>query len=391
MKRIHICLVAHFAYGAMVGGKTGHIGGVERQTSLMARWLAANGYQVSMLTWDEGQPNAEEVDGVRVHTICRQDAGVWGLRFFHPRWTGLIRAMRAADAEVYYHNCAEYVTGQIALWCGRHNRGFVYSVANDPECDPSLPDVRGARVKMLYRYGLRHADRIISQTTKQQGMLRQGFGLDSTVIPMPCPSPTDVSLPPHVAREPDARRILWIARICEQKRPDLFLDLAEACPDLQFDFVGPVDNRLTYSVAQRDRARSIPNVTVHGAVERDRVAEFYRKALCLCSTSDFEGFPNTFLEAWSHGLPIVSTFDPDGLIARHGLGVVGTDCQMLAAGIRSLLNSSTQREETSQAARAYFRRTHAIETVMPQFEAVLREVVAGRSRQRLGTEGAECT
>lgn len=36
----HICLVAHFAYGALAGGEHGHIGGVERQTSLMAKWLA---------------------------------------------------------------------------------------------------------------------------------------------------------------------------------------------------------------------------------------------------------------------------------------------------------------------------------------------------------------
>ena len=51
-RRLSICLVAHNAAGAMFGGDQGHIGGVERQTSLMARWLAARGYGVSVLTWD---------------------------------------------------------------------------------------------------------------------------------------------------------------------------------------------------------------------------------------------------------------------------------------------------------------------------------------------------
>ena len=42
--KVNLCLVAHLAYGALTGGSAGHIGGVERQTTLMARWLAARGH-----------------------------------------------------------------------------------------------------------------------------------------------------------------------------------------------------------------------------------------------------------------------------------------------------------------------------------------------------------
>ena len=100
-----ICIISHFAYGAMTGGRSGHIGGVEWQTSLTAKWLAAKGYTVSMLTWDEGGPAEEQIDGVRVIKICKKEAGRRGLRFFHPRWSSLIQAMRRANADVYYHNC----------------------------------------------------------------------------------------------------------------------------------------------------------------------------------------------------------------------------------------------------------------------------------------------
>ena len=124
-----ICIVSHAAYGAMTGGRDGHAGGVERQTSMTARWLAARGHDVSLVVWNEGPPGDEQIDGVRVIKLCRQIGGLPGLRFLHPRWTSLWRALGRADADVYYHNCAEAITGQVAIWCRRHARPFVYSVA----------------------------------------------------------------------------------------------------------------------------------------------------------------------------------------------------------------------------------------------------------------------
>ncbi len=372
-----ICFVAHLAYGAMTGGNAGFIGGVERQTSLMARWFAARGYGVSLLTWDEGQAEEVQIDGVRVIKMCRKDAGIKGIRFFWPKWTSLAAAMKRADAEVYYQNCGEDVTGQVALWCRRHERGFVYSVANDTDCDSRLPEMRKVSERVLYRYGLKVAGEVVVQTQHQQEMLRRGFGRESVIIPMPCPGPSDADYARHEGDRNGSQRVLWIGRICEQKRPDRLLDLAEACPDLCFDLVGPGAGT-EYGDRICARARTLGNVTLHGPAVRERVSEFYRKARVMCCTSDYEGFPNTFLEAWSHGLPLVSTFDPDHLIANHHMGCVATDQQGLASGIRVLLNDSRQWQEASQAARHYYLSHHTVEAVMPKFENVFREVSSHR-------------
>ena len=121
-REFRLCFVAHNAYGAVAGGASGMIGGIERQQSLMAKWLAKRGHRVSMITWDEGQEDGVEIDGVRVFKVCRRDSGTPGLRFFWPRWTSLCAAMSRADADVYYQNCGEYVTGQVAMWCRRNHR-----------------------------------------------------------------------------------------------------------------------------------------------------------------------------------------------------------------------------------------------------------------------------
>ncbi len=364
-----ICFVAHNAYGALAGGNSGHIGGWWAADVVDGQMAGPAGYHVSMITWDEGQADVIEIDGVRVFKLCRQDVGIPGLRFFWPRWTSLNAAMKRADADVYYQNNAEAITGHVAMWCRRHGRRFIYSVASDTECETSLPRMHSRRERALYRYGLKHADSVIVQTHKQQQMLREGFGCDSTILPMPCPGPSETEYAACEQNRNGSLRVLWIGRVCEVKRPDRLLELARSCPDVHFDMVGPAgDSEYARNICER--ARTLKNVTVHGPASRDRVAEFYRRAKLLCCTSDFEGFPNTFLEAWSYGVPIVSTVDPDGLIAERGLGRVVEDTSDLIGGTCEMLRSPEQWARASKAARAYYMEHHTTEKAMVGFEQV---------------------
>ena len=161
--------------------------------------------------------------------------------------------------------------------------------------------------------------------------------------------------------------VLWIGRICQQKRPDLLLDMARKCPDLKFDLVGPfgTDEYAKYIFAN---TKNFSNITVHGAIKPDEVPGFYRKAKVMCCTSDAEGFPNSFLEAWSCGLPIVSTFDPDSLIRDRKLGIVCSNVDELEAGIRLLLKNPQQLSELSKTVRQYYLENHTVDAVMTLFE-----------------------
>ena len=225
-----VCIVSHNAYGAMRGGQSGHIGGVERQTSLLAKWLAQRGAEVSMLTWDEGGPPVEMIDHVRVIKIAPRDGCIPGMRFFHPRWTGLVKAMRTARCGRFIITIARRLAlGQIgAVRKKTSARSFFTLGQRDPDCDPALPGLKNFRDKAFYRSGLRAADRLIVQTRKQQAMLKAGFGLDAMVLPMPCPDLSESTL--EGATAPRSPRVLWIARACKQKRPDRLLDLAGSVP-----------------------------------------------------------------------------------------------------------------------------------------------------------------
>jgi glycosyltransferase involved in cell wall biosynthesis len=374
LARPRICIVSHHAFGALTGGREGHAGGVERQTAMLATWLATRGFAVSMLVWNEGQPEVTEVGGVEVIAMCARDAGWVGARFLHPRWTSLVSAMRRADAALYYHNCGEYVTGQVALWCRRRRRRFVYSVASDPECDPRLPALAHVRERLLFRYGLRHADRIIVQTERQRERLRAEWGLDGLVLPMPCVGPS----PGFEPREPDPGRpprVVWIGRISHEKRLDRLLDIARQLPGIRFEIVGAVDQGNVAMVRWTDMASTLPNVTVRGKVAREEMPAVYEGSACLVCTSDYEGFPNTFLEAWSRGVPVVSTVDPDDVIVSRGLGLVASDTAGLSEQLRRITSDRLLWRASSTNARQYFEGRHSYGAALERFEEVFREVL----------------
>ncbi|WP_299659968.1 glycosyltransferase family 4 protein [uncultured Psychromonas sp.] len=368
---LNVCLVAHFAYGAINGGSNGSIGGVERQTSLMAQWLASKGHKVSLLTWSEGSNEDEVINGVKIIKICRKDAGLPGVRFFTPRWTGLISAMKRANADVYYQNCGEYVTGQVAMWCKVNNKKFLYSLASDADAEVSLPVMRKWRERVLYRYGLKNANQILTQTAQQRALLKNGFSLDSAVMPMPCP---DKSAGKSAQFSDETFTVLWAARIHVCKRLELLLEVASELPEVNFVVGGSSAIEDEYFQMLFNKMSQLKNVSYLGMVAREEMPALYRASSLFCCTSEYEGYPNTFLEAWSHSLPIVSTFDPDNLIKNKNLGISAHSKSELIDAIKVFHDDPELWKEHSFNARDYYVNNHTVDEVMKRFEILFTQL-----------------
>ncbi|MDH5512730.1 MAG: glycosyltransferase family 4 protein [Gammaproteobacteria bacterium] len=172
--------------------------------------------------------------------------------------------------------------------------------------------------------------------------------------------------------------MLWVGRIAPVKRLELLLDVAERLPAVIFDVVGKPDAEPGYVTRVMDRARALRNVRVRGAVDPELMPEMYRSASILCCTSVYEGFPNTFLEAWSHGIPVVSTIDPDGLIASRHLGSTGGNADELATGIQRLVEAPDVWRRASADARLLFLEHFSAESAMPRFELMFAETIEGK-------------
>jgi glycosyltransferase involved in cell wall biosynthesis/ubiquinone/menaquinone biosynthesis C-methylase UbiE len=367
-----ICIVANNAYGALTGGESGHIGGVERQTALLSEWLIKHGHRVSVITWNEGGAAIEIVNGVEIIKLCKISDGLPILRFFTPRWTSLNKALAIANADIYYHNCIEYLTGQIALWCKKRHKTFIYATASDTDCRPDLINKKKIRERNLFKYGLKNASLIIAQTDKQKKLLKENFKLESVVIPMPGTPALHYDQHAIESEQFTQNKIIWVGRICEVKRLEWFVEAAEKLPDFEFEVIGPFDHKDNKYNELILKIESMPNISFLGKINKGDLHYIYKKAAVLCCTSIVEGFPNTFLEAWSYQTPVVTTFDPDNVIQKEKLGITVSNISELIEALSLIMNNVELRARYSRNALAYYTKKHSIEKVMHQYESMFK-------------------
>jgi len=329
---MHICFVSMTVYPVLHGEtKIREIGGAEVQQVQIARLLLRLGHQVSFVTLDHGQPDGEILQGCRVYKAYRPAAGLPGLRFLHPRWTGIWRALLRANADVYYTRAAGFMAGMLALLRRRRPIRYIYAGAHDSDFMPEQVQLRFARDRWLFRFGLRRADAIIVQNGVQRDLLRANYGREAAVIP------NFMDAEPLHLDAAGRTQVLWVGRLRPNKRPLLFVELARSLPDLHFTMIGPrtPGDASLYDTVEA-AAGTVANLSFMGFQPIEEVEKHFDRCRVLVSTSEMEGFPNVFLQAMRRGIPLVSFVDPDGMIAGNGLGTVVADAAQLREAVRAL-------------------------------------------------------
>jgi hypothetical protein len=114
-----------------------YLGGIETQMAVLARGLCTEGCEVSLITFDHGQPDEEMFHGVKALKSYSPSSGIRGLRGF-ARAKLLWRAMRREDADIYLQMGAGSETGLVAMGCNFKStraRKFVFCLASDVDCE----------------------------------------------------------------------------------------------------------------------------------------------------------------------------------------------------------------------------------------------------------------
>ncbi|MFO1378447.1 MAG: glycosyltransferase family 4 protein [Steroidobacteraceae bacterium] len=272
----------------------------------------------------------------------------------------LYLALRRQRPQVVYQRCLMPYTGMCALYCAINGARFVFHVASDGDVhrEPLTRWSPGGLLRALSRriseFGMRHADAIVVQTEHQARILKAQYGLTATiVVPNFHPAAAHRS---EVGSRPRLR-ILWVANIKPIKNPEMYVELAAAfagaADSPEFVIIGRSGDSERYRPLH-ERIAALPNMTYLGELPVERVNEEIARSDLVVNTSFAEGFPNTFIQAWLRGVPVLSwRVDPDACLSRAGAGLVAADVDEMVATIRSLDASRERLCELSAKALQY--------------------------------------
>jgi len=262
-----------------------------------------------------------------------------------------------------------------ALFCKLFRKKFIYMTA--------CPwDVNGEYVKKglrgkIFLFGLKNADLIITQNEEQRKLLKEKFGLESIVVKnaFPLKMLSD-------AEYADKKFILWVSSSQQLKRPDLFLEITKSFPREKFIMIMPCNDPMLFKKIQ-ENAKHYNNLEFIESVPFEESDGYFRKAKIFINTSDFEGFPNTFIQAAENKTPILSlNVNPDNILYSEknkdselnstSVGFCANgDFNKMIARLKILLENKNLRQEMSENGWNYARENHDIKKIIEQDKKII--------------------
>lgn len=344
-------------------------GGAERVMSGMASHWATKGWDLTLITTADDQPQ----DFYALHPAVKRvrlakagnTSGWWEKLSRNAR--SVLRLRRALqhcqpDLVIAFLDVTNVLTLLASRWLG-------VRVIVSERIDPSVnPEIKPAW-RWLRRWTYPFATAVVAQTEAASAWLREHCGCTAVTIPNPLRGLPD----PALQRKPI---VLSVGRLVHQKGFDVLLDafaqVAEQNPGWQLVMLGEGPDRPALEARVRRLGLS-DRVDMPGVVRDPEI--WMAQAGVVVQASRYEGFPNVVMESMAMGAAVISTdcrSGPADLIRGdvNGLLVPVNDVPALAHALNDLLSQPDKRLRLGHSALTV-RQSHAEDAIMSRWEALI--------------------
>lgn len=299
-------------------------GGAEMQLALIARMLSDKGHRVAII---DNHKSGKNIIFNNIEIYFTAHSNLRGIRFLFEKIPNSFIYLFKIKADYYYLRGFSYKYFIVAFISKIRNAKLIIGISSDM-------DVLGFKKRIKYLY---HAKRsfidwirndipssIIASTLLKLASIRivqhedqkkalQSFKIESTVVP---------NFSPTIYNEKNTiieDSYIYVGSLIERKGLSDLVKLIELCPEINFKIIGSPQGKIAGQITRE--LIKLSNVEFFNQLPREQVILKIVHSKGLLNFSKMEGFPNTFLEAWSGGIPVFSLWvDPGNVIKTYNLG-----------------------------------------------------------------------
>jgi glycosyltransferase involved in cell wall biosynthesis len=326
-------------------------GGSEFQAYLLANELKKT-HEVFYISIGHREDGVVEDNGFRIYTL--RAPSLFYHKLFFLLKERIFQILRCEQPNFVYQRVCYSATGIASMHCKGSGSRMIWHIASDADVKPFRCQLTKSVLcdyieKKVAEYGIKNADYIIAQTEDQNEYLNKNYGRScNRVIRNFHPVSHE-----RIEKKPPIR-VVWIANIKKLKQPEVFIDICERFKDtskVRFTMIGKAGPR-RYQQELNARISRLRQVSYHGELPIEEVNRILAESHIIVNTSLYEGFPNTFIQAWMRKVPVISlNVDPGHMLESEGIGFHSRTFQQMIRDLRSLVENSHLLKEMGEKAR----------------------------------------
>ena len=326
-------------------------GGSEYQSYLIAQELKKK-YDVFYISVGHDDDKVFDEDGFRIYTMKAPSFFVFNNLYFLLKGK-IFQILQKEKPHVVYQRVCYSATGIASRYCKNHNSKMIWHIASKPDAERfqfkfSKTVLFNYVEKKFAEYGIKKRKYIIAQAEYQNELLKKNYGRSCDII-LPNFHPN----PKEKIEKKKPVRVVWVSNIKRLKQPEIFVNLADMLRNdckAEFVMIGRSDSHRVQRTFN-ERISKSKQVSYKGELRIEEVNRILAESHVLVNTSLYEGFPNTFIQAWMRKIPVISlNVDPDDMIKDNKIGFHSNTFEQMVTDTKTLIENNKLRKQMAERA-----------------------------------------